>query len=139
MRRPARLLHAATTTILLGLVVLQVFLAGLGVFDDPATFLTHRDLGYTLSLVVLVVLVTAILSRAGRRQIGLAALALGLLILQSVFVGVRESMPALAALHPVNGFLILLISLLMARAAWDAAREPAPAPAVPIEAGSPAA
>lgn len=136
--RPTRLLHAATTSILVALLFLQVFLAGLGVFDDPASFITHRDLGYTLSLVVLVVLVTAIIARAGRRQIGLAALALGLLILQSVFVGLRESTPTVAALHPVNGFLILLISLVMARAAWRAAREPAAAATIAVEAGSPA-
>ena len=139
MHRPARVLHAATTSVLVALLFLQVFLAGLGVFDDPASFLTHRDLGYTLSLVVLVVLVTAIIARAGRRQIGLAALTLGLLILQSVLVAMRESTPAVAALHPVNGFLILLISLVMARAAWRAAREPAAEATIAVEAGAPAA
>ena len=29
-----------------GLPVVQVFLAGLGVFDDPAAFITHREFGY---------------------------------------------------------------------------------------------
>ena len=29
--------------------VIQVFLAGLGVFDDPSAFITHRDFGYVFA------------------------------------------------------------------------------------------
>jgi hypothetical protein len=123
MRVPARLLlHLVTTTVLVVCVVVQVFLAGLGVFDDPATFLSHASFGYVIEGLTLVVLVTALLARAGRRQVGLAVLSFLLLLLQSVFVVLRETMPAVAALHPVNGFLVLLVSIVMARAAWAAVR-----------------
>lgn len=124
MRSMARLLHAFTTSLLVVCVVVQVFLAGLGVFDDPATFLTHAGFGYLIGFLTLVVLITAALARAGRRQVGLAALTVGLMALQSVFVGFRADMPTVAALHPVNGFLIGLIALVMARAAWIAVRAP---------------
>jgi hypothetical protein len=64
----------------------------------------------------------------GRRLALQAALEFVLFILQSVFVAVRTSAPAVAALHPVNGFLILLIALLIARESWAArALEPASA------------
>jgi hypothetical protein len=122
MRPVARLLHAFTTSLLVVCVVVQIFLAGLGVFDDPAMFLSHAGFGYLIEALTLVVLVTALLAGAGRRQVGLAALAFGLMILQSVFVGLRTELPTVAALHPVNGFLIGLIALVMARAAWRAAR-----------------
>ena len=98
---------------------------GLGVFDDPATFLTHAGFGYLIGFLTLIVLITAALARAGRRQVGLAALTVGLMALQSVFVGFRADMPTVAALHPVNGFLIGLIAVVMARAAWIAVRAPA--------------
>lgn len=39
-------------------------------------------------------------------------------MLQSVFVALRTDMPAIAALHPLNGFLILLVALILGRAAW---------------------
>jgi uncharacterized protein DUF6220 len=120
--RPLAALHAVAASLLVVGLVLQVFLAGLGVFSDPASFTTHRDTGYMLELWTLVVLVTAAIARAGRAQIGIAALLFLLFLLQSVFVGVRDTAPAIAALHPVNGFLILLLSIVLARRAWAIAR-----------------
>ena len=120
--RPLAALYAIAASLLVVGLVLQVFLAGLGVFDDPTFFLTHRDTGYTLELVAFVVIVLAAIARAGRAQVGIVALIFGLFLLQSVFVGVRETAPAVAALHPVNGFLILLLSIVLARRAWDIAR-----------------
>ncbi len=126
MRQAARLLHAFTTSLLVVCVVVQVFLAGLGVFDDPATFMTHASFGYLIGFITLAVLITAALARAGRGQVGLAALTVGLMALQSLFVGLRAEMPTVAALHPVNGFLIGLMAVVMARAAWRAVRSPDP-------------
>ena len=100
--------------------IIQVFLAGLGVFDDPATFETHRDFGYTIALLPIVMLVLALVGGMPRRYAGLSALLFGLFILQSVFVQLRESMPAVAALHPLNGFLILALGILLAWQSWQA-------------------
>jgi hypothetical protein len=122
MRDTARLIHAISTSALVLCVGLQVFLAGMAVFDDPAMFLTHATFGALILLVTIVVLVTATVARAGRRQVGLAALTIALMLLQSIFVSLRAEHPAIAALHPVNGFLIGLIAVSMARAAWRVAR-----------------
>jgi hypothetical protein len=99
-------------------VVLQVFLAGLGVFDDARSFLTHRDFGYTFGWLTLLMLVTAIVGRMGRRFVGLSVLLLVLFAFQSVFVALRADMPQLAALHPVNGFAILLVALVATWTSW---------------------
>jgi hypothetical protein len=122
--RPLATLYAVAASILVVGLVLQVFLAGLGVFDDPTFFLTHRDTGYTLEAVAFFVIVFAAIARAGRTQVGIAALIFGLFLLQSVFVAVRVSASAVAALHPVNGFLIVLLSIVLARRAWAFARAP---------------
>ena len=104
--------------------VVQVFLAGLGVFEGPQNFITHREFGYTFSWLILVLVVLAVVGRVPRRITGLALL-LGLLfVLQSVFVAFRSNMPQVAALHPVNGFLIVLVALLVTRDAWHARRAP---------------
>ena len=100
--------------------IIQVFLAGLGVFDDPSAFITHRDFGYTLTLLPIVLLVLALVGGMPRRYAGLSALLFVLFILQSVFVAMRENMPAVAALHPLNGFLILAIGILLAWQSWRA-------------------
>jgi hypothetical protein len=54
----------------------------------------------------------------GRGVAILAAVIFGLFILQSVLVVMRESSPAVAALHPVNGFLIVLLAVVLARDSW---------------------
>ena len=137
--RPLAVVYAIAASILVVGLVLQVFLAGLGVFDDPTFFLTHRDTGYTLELWAFVVLVVAALARAGRGQVGMAGAILGLFFVQSILVAMRESAPAVAALHPVNGFLILLLSIVLARRAWDIARASRAEPGTANPTASPAA
>jgi hypothetical protein len=117
--------------------LLQVFLAGLGVFDNPASFLTHRDFGYTIGMLTLVILVLAIVGREPRRVIGLSALLLAQFALQSIFILQRGSLNAVAALHPVNGFLIILVAVAITRYAWIESRATDPA-AAPAPAATPA-
>jgi hypothetical protein len=129
MRSAARLIHVILSLLLAAGLVVQVFLAGLGVFESPARFTIHRDFGYTLSFLPLLLIIAGLVGGMGRR-VALLALAAGLLfVLQSVFVALRASAPVVAALHPVNGFLILLIALVIARdsvSAWARSRSPQP-------------
>jgi mercuric ion transport protein len=118
MRSIARNLHVVVLFLLIVALVVQVWLAGRGVFESPTVFITHRDFGYMLSIFPVVLLVLGLLGGMGRRAAIMAALILGLMILQSVFVVMRTSNPAIAALHPVNGFLILLIAIVLARESW---------------------
>jgi len=125
--RSVRVAHAWLAWLFVAGLVVQVFLAGLGVFEGAARFATHRDVGYSLSLFPIVLLVLAAVGRMGRRQIALAAVMFLLFLLQSVLVQVfRSSAPFVAALHPVNGFLILLLAIETARSSW-AVREARPA------------
>jgi hypothetical protein len=91
--------------------VVQVFLAGLGVFAGSSNFIAHRDLGYLLGPLTLVLIVLAVVGRLPRAVVLGSVLLLVLLVLQSVFVALRSSAPAVAALHPVNGFLIVLVGV----------------------------
>ncbi len=119
VRRYARIGFVGAAWLFVACVVGQVFLAGLGVFGVPANdFSSHRSFGYTFSLLTLVLLILAIVGRMSRRLIGLSALLLGLFVLQSVFVAVRVSYPAVAALHPLNGFLILIVAIIAGRDGW---------------------
>ena len=113
-----RRIHLALAWAFVAGVVVQVFLAGLGVFDSPERFEVHRTWGYTLELLPILLLVLAAAGRLGRRQLIYPAALFGMFILQSVFVALRTDMPMVAALHPVNGFGILLVGVAMAREAW---------------------
>jgi mercuric ion transport protein len=118
----ARGIHLVAIWLFAACAVVQVFLAGLGLFVGPDRFALHRDFGYTFSLLLVVVLIAAIVGRLGRRQIGWAVLLMVLFVLQSVFIAMRASAPEVAALHPVNGFLIILVALVSGREAWAAWR-----------------
>ncbi len=122
MRSVVRSIHLVVAWLLVAGLLTQIFLAGLGVFRGPENFATHRDFGYTLELLPLVLLVLGLIAGLGRRAALLAAGIFGLFLLQSVFVGLRESNPEVAALHPVNGFLITFLAIVLARDAWLARR-----------------
>ena len=118
MRSIARTVYVIVAVAFIVGLAAQVFLAGLGVFDSPTAFVTHRDVGYTLSIFPILLLVIGLVGGMGRRMAILAAVIFGLFILQSVFVAMRDSSPMMAALHPVNGFLIVLLAIVVAREAW---------------------
>jgi hypothetical protein len=73
-------------------------------------------------------LVLAAVARLGRRWIGLSALLIGLFTMQSVFVILRDSLPAIAALHPVNAVAIFFIAQHVARESRSLLRTDAAAP-----------
>jgi hypothetical protein len=115
LRRYARLAFLITAWLFVAGVIVQIFLAGLGVFGVPAgDFSTHRAWGYTFSFLIIVLIVLGLVGRLSRREIGLSLLLLGQFILQSMLVAVRTDYPWVAALHPVNGFAILLVGIYLA-------------------------
>lgn len=113
--RFVRYAFVGTAWLFLACVVVQVFLAGLGVFAGAENFELHRGFGYLFGWLTLVLLVLALIGRLGGRWVGRSALLLLLFALQSVFVALREPLPALAALHPVNALVIFYVALLTAR------------------------
>lgn len=143
MRTFAQTAYPAVAGLFVACAIVQVFLAGLGVFDSPTAFVTHRGFGYMFGWLTLVLLVVALAGRMPRRFVGLSVLLLVLFALQSVFVALRDDLPAIAALHPVNGFFILGVSTVATRLSWLARREASEAAArsdrgvvaVPGEAG----
>jgi Ni,Fe-hydrogenase I cytochrome b subunit len=126
IRSGARMAYLVVAWLFVACLVVQVFLAGLGVFAGADNFATHRDFGYLFGWLTLILIALAIIGRLGRRLIWLSVLVFGLFVLQSVFVALRETAPVVAALHPVNGFLILLISISIAQRARRELRNPAP-------------
>jgi hypothetical protein len=124
-----RWVHALAAVVFVVAIVVQVFLAGAALLQlgGNGDFRTHIDFGYTaVGLAALAVLVTAALARVGRRRIGMSALLLVLYVVQTSLPYAKESMPAIAALHPVNA---LLLFALAAWFAWTAWRDRSAAPA----------
>ena len=129
VRSIVRLIHAGLALVFpVGLAV-QIFLAGLGVFDGPQAFATHRDVGYMLQAVPFLLEILGLIAGVPRRLTGLAVVIFLLFFVQSILVAMRADAPSVAALHPVNGFLITILSVVLARDAWRG-RQGAPGAAV---------
>jgi hypothetical protein len=124
IRSFARLAHPIATAAFVACAITQVFLAGLGVLDDPKAFITHREFGYLFGWLTLVVLILALVGRSPRRITALSVLLLVQFALQSVFVALRAGMPMIAALHPLNGFALLGVAIVTTRLSWAARRVP---------------
>jgi hypothetical protein len=117
-------LHAVLAWLFVAAVAVQVFLAGMFSFGDQSFRATHAEFGFTwVGFAALGVLVSALLARPGRRQVGLAALLIVLYIVQASLPGFRTTSVPVAALHPVNALLVFGLGVVVARRATTPARE----------------
>jgi hypothetical protein len=137
LRTFARTAHPVVAALFVACAIVQILLAGLGVFDDPRAFVTHREFGYLFGWLTLVILVLALAGRMPRGVTGLSVLLLVLFALQSLLVAVRADLPAIAALHPLNGFAILGVGVMTARSSWRLRRESTTATAIATAAATP--
>jgi hypothetical protein len=101
--------HGLALLIALGVVV-QVFLAGLGIFGAES-FDAHESFGWMLHTAAVVLFLLALLGPRTRRTIGLAFGLLVLMTVQIMLVGARDDTPWLAALHPVLALFVLGLAL----------------------------
>jgi hypothetical protein len=95
----------------LAAVVVQFFLAGLGVFAGANTFQTHVAFGWAILLVMLIALVPAFTAQLPWRTIGLTAFLPVLVYLQTVLIQLwHAGLSGIAALHVVNGLAIFSLA-----------------------------
>jgi hypothetical protein len=111
MRRIGRVVHLGVTYVFLAGVVLQPFLIGLWLFGAVATSDLHTGLGYLLLLPGCpLLLIAALFGRLPRREMLLTGAVILDTFVQVSLPSFRTDLPAVAALHPVN-FLVLVIML----------------------------
>ncbi len=100
--------------------VVQIFLAGLGVFrlqgqglaaGGDTAFASHRALGFTMAGIAVVILVLALIARPGTRVLILSALLVLLTsLVQSLLAGLADNHAIYGGLHALDGLLILGIA-----------------------------
>ena len=112
---------AAYRWLLLGFLLLgavQIFLAGLGAFrldntgvSGDTAFAPHRAVGFAMGGVALVILLLALIARAGFRAVVLSAVLFLLAFLaQSVLASLADHSVAFGGLHALDGLAILTIA-----------------------------
>ena len=117
IRRTAATGYRWLLLIFLVAVAVQIFLAGLGVFSfgngDRAggdqAFSAHQGLGWAIAGASILILVLAIVARAGRLALWLAlALVVQTCLLQSLLDGLGDSSAVFGGLHALDGLLIAI-------------------------------
>jgi hypothetical protein len=124
-----RRLHAAAAVIWVAAIIVQVYLAGQAIANlgGSGDFSTHISVGYTIGIVQLVVVFTAIAARLPRRDIGITIGVLALYVVQTLLPAAKDGAAWVAALHPLNAMVLFVVSIWYARHAWQVAMA-APAP-----------
>jgi peptidoglycan/LPS O-acetylase OafA/YrhL len=95
--------------------LVQIFLAGMGVFDlngqdlDDATSLDpHRTLGFALGGLSLLLLILSVVARVDARTMGISlVVALLANLAQSILADAGDGTPFLGGLHALDGLAIL--------------------------------
>jgi hypothetical protein len=121
-----RMAHVWAAGLFAAGVVVQAFLAGLALaqLGGSGDFSTHGAIGYSvMGILALAVPITAALGRVPRRQLGWSLGLLVLYIVQTSLPYMRDGSPVIAALHPANAMLLLLLAVMITWRAMALSRE----------------
>lgn len=110
--------------IYLALIAVQTFLAGAVLFGMGLSFELHRNLGYLLHLVPVLLLIVAAVGRVGREILLWTVALLIVQGIQPLLPMLRADMPWAAALHPVLALAIFWLGLTLGLKAWRLVRSP---------------
>lgn len=121
--RRLRLGYTVASGVLALAVLLQVFLAGSGLFTNPSWWPMHEMFGMILSLGPLVLLALGFAARLPRLTLVLTALLFVLIGLQPVLINVAGLKP----FHVVNAVLIFALTVMLGHQVGSRLASPAPA------------
>lgn len=105
-------------------VMIQVFIAGMAVFVDPANWSLHASFVHYIELLTLIMLVLAFFGRLSR-VLKITPIALFLLIGVQYATALGFSGSLVAAVHPVNALVIFGIAVITTHRAWRTMSESA--------------
>jgi len=91
-------------------IVVQVFLAGVGVFGANS-FDAHESFGWMIHSAAILLFILALIGPRTRRAIGMSFGLLVLMTVQIELVGARDDEPYVAAFHPVLALFVLGLAL----------------------------
>lgn len=108
-------------------VVVQIFLAGLSLFDNASRWADHKSFGMMIGPLPILLLLVVLIGRLPRPIIGMSA---ALLVLYFIQISLPSASGYVAALHPLVAFAILGLPFQIGFRLLGYTRRPALAPAV---------
>lgn len=124
MAKVSRTIYLVSSSLFLIGVTLQVFLAGMVVVALQMGWSNHRDLGHSLALPLLVMLISAYLGRLPKNMKWLTWLLFVVYVIQAdVLIFMRASLPVASAFHPVLALVDCVLAVMLVYQAWGLVRE----------------
>ena len=118
-----RYAYIGSLVLFLAGLVFQVYLVGQSLFVDPRDWDVHVEWGWIVAHgLPLFVLISAGLSRLGRRRWFVLIAFLVSAGIQPFLPQLRDTNPTVAALHPINALLLVGLTLWLIQDAWHLAR-----------------
>ena len=96
-------------------VVVQVFLAGMSVFDPPGRWADHVSIGQQIGTLTILLVIFAIVGRLSKLTIGMSVAIFFLYGLQFAFANADAG--AVAAFHAVNALALFWLTIQVAQQA----------------------
>jgi hypothetical protein len=117
LARGSSLLYRFLAAFLTFAIVVQVFLAGLGVLVNPSYFAWHGNFAHIIEFIPLLMLLVGVMAKLDRGILLLTTLTLVLVVMQYVFLHLfpQVGLTPLRALHAVNALVLFSLSLQLGR------------------------
>ena len=117
----ARFAFAAVAFVYVGCLLVQVFLVGLDIFANADASI-HREFAYVYGWLTPLLVLLAGFAQAPKPTRQLTVVLVVLFAIQIVLPSLKDAVPVVAALHPVNALAIFGVAMLIARQAIDLLR-----------------
>lgn len=104
LNRPAAQIAMALAWLFAAGVVVQIFLAGLSLFDNASRWADHKSFGMMIGIFPILLLIVVLIGRLPRQIIGMSAI---LLVLYLIQITLPRAEGYIAALHPLLAFAVL--------------------------------
>jgi len=114
MTQLARYAYVAVIWLYLVGLLTQVYLAGMGLFGATPTLELHRNVGYLVHLLTLLVIITALVARIGRPAIWWVVALTVIGLAQPLLPSMRAVTPWVAALHPLLAVVLVVLAVKLA-------------------------
>lgn len=104
-------------------VVIQVFIAGLAIFVNPAHWVKHMGFVHIFEFVPILMFILTFIGKLPRSAMGQSAALFGIIFVMYFTANITAILPWAAALHPVIAIILFWMSIRNVSSAWRLIKE----------------
>ena len=124
MRKSARYLYFVIASLFLIAILSQVYFVGLTLIGGQPSMDNHIRIGQFLGIPTLLMILLAYLGRMSTSMKRLSWLSFIIFTTMVLILFLRNSVPFVAALHPILALILFAVTVWLEIGAWQALREP---------------